>query len=399
MTRRFLAGLLAGLFTAGSAWAEFSPLSTLTEGQGLPLAPMGTRERGMGEAGMAALSSDGFFLPNISRSAYYTRTSFTTTLESDLDFLRDNSSATHVATLAIPTVATFIKTAKAGTFGAYYQQIYQRRFNVLRDTASIQEQYETEGGLYLLGLSWAYSPIPLFALGVSYNVLLGHDRFINSASYANVYTTDSVLINSEGLQDTSEMSYLGYYPTFSGTVHTRDIDFALSYTPAVHLNVKQQRTITGILADSIPDTTRALPMSLAGGVAWNISGRQTLALDAYYQDWKASSAGDNFLNPAYKVAMGYEFRGAENPFLDYKKRITYRGGFGYDVLYLQKTPEFYGTLGLGLPLGLRGHVLDLSVKYGHRSSDDGSYFAEDYVKISATLIGVGTWGQPARKHR
>jgi long-chain fatty acid transport protein len=389
MIRRAFALCLA----AGLAHAEFSPLSSEKDGQGMPIAPMEARERGMGEAGMAALSSKGFFLPNVSRSAYFDRTSFTATLESDMDWLRDNSSSSHNLTTAVPTLGTFIKTPKAGTFGLYYQQTYLRHFGVARDTAGIEEGYDAEGGLYQLGLSWAYSPIPLFALGVAGNFVLGHDRFIDRALLAN---SDSTL-NAENLQDTLEMTRLGFSPTFSATLHQRRFDIAVAFTPEVNLNTRRENRITGMLVDSISDTSRASPMALAAGVGWRVSSRQTAIADVYLEDWKGGTG--SFLNLAYKIAVGYELRGLDNPFEEYHKRLTYRGGLGYDLLYLRKTPEIYGTLGMGFPLGPRGHVLDVSLKYGHRSFSGNTFFAEDYVKISASIVGVAIWGQPALKRR
>jgi hypothetical protein len=389
MIRRVFALCLA----AGLAHAEFSPLSSEKDGQGMPIAPMEARERGMGEAGMAALSSKGFFLPNISRSAYFDRTSFTATLESDMDWLRDNSFSSHNLTTAVPTLGTFIKTSRAGTFGLYYQQTYLRNFGVARDTENVEQGYDAEGGLYQLGLSWAYSPIPLFALGVAGNFVLGYDRFIENALYTN---SDSTL-NAENLQDTLEMTRWGFSPTFSATLHQRRFDVAISFTPEVHFNTRRQNRITGLTVDSIPDTSRALPMALAAGVGWRISSRQTAIADVYFEDWKGGTGG--ILNPSFKIAVGYEFRGLDNPFEEYHKRLTYRGGLGYDLLYMRKIPEIYGTLGLGFPLGPRGHVLDVSLKYGHRSFSGNTFFAEDYVKISASVVGVAIWGQPARKRR
>ena len=385
-----LAILAASLI--GLAHAEYSPLSTHEEGDGMPVAQMGARERAMGEAGMAGVSASGFFLPNISRSAYYERTSFTATLEGDEDWLRDDASANHMATITLPTLATFIKTSKLGTIGAYYQQSYQRRFAAVRVVGdTINQGYSAEGGQYMLGLSWAYSPIPMFAFGVSENIVLSHDRFIKSSTF----TDDPNLINAENLLDTTEMNGWGAYPTFSATYHSRRFDAALSYTPEIHLDITQESHISHLVSDTLSDTTRALPMKISGGVAWHPAARQTLVFDLYYEDW----TGGGYLNPAYKAGLGYEFRGADNPFEDFRKRISYRGGLGYDVLYLRKVPEVYGTLGLGLPLGRRGHVMDISLKYGHRSFNGDTFFAEDYVKLSASIIGVGTWGQPARKRR
>ena len=397
MKHPFLKGLGISCLLALSVHAEFSPLSSNVEGYGMPLAPMGSRERGMGEGGMAALSSKGYFLPNISRSAYFDRTSFTATVESDVDWLRDHSSANHNLTLTVPTLGTFIKTQKLGTFGLYYQQNYERYFGVLR-TASVatgpEQKFTAEGGLYLLGVGWAYSPMPLFSLGISENIVLGHDRMIQAGSFADT------LPNGENLQDTLEMNHWGAYPTFSATWHSTRVDAALAFTPAIHLTTNRDRRITEIRADSIADTSRALPMTIAAGAGWRISSRQTAIFDVYFENWKkAGDTSGGILNPAYKIALGYESRGLDNPYVEYHKRLTYRAGLGYDLLYLGKTPEIYGTLGLGLPLGPRGHVLDVSLKYGHRSFDGNTFFAEDYVKLSASVVGVSIWGQPARKRR
>ncbi len=389
--RRFSFPFVAALLLVVSTQAEFSPLSIHPEGNGMPLSETGARERGMGDAGMAAISSKGFFLPNVSRSAYFDRTSFTATLEADEDWLHDDASSNHTMTLSLPTIATFIKTSKLGTIGAYYQQSYLRNFSVLVD-GNVQQEYDAEGGTYLLGLSWAYSPMPLFALGVSENIVLQRDRFIQPATFNG----DPQLPNSENLQDTSlEASGWGSYPTFSGTLHLHRLDMALSFTPSVDLDITRERRITNILSDSLSDTTRALPMKVALGAAWRASSRQTYAFDLYYEDWN----GGGVLNPAYKTAFGYEFRGLDNPFEEYRRRLTYRAGLGFDQLYLREVKEFYGTLGIGLPLGRRGHVMDISLKYGHRSYDGDTFFAEDYVKLSASIIGVGIWGQPARKRR
>jgi len=221
-------------------------------------------------------------------------------------------------------------------------------------------------------------------------VVLGHDRLISAASFSDT------LINAENVQDTLQMDHWGTYPTFSGTLHTHRIDAALSFTPSVDLNTERSERITFIKGDSIPDTTRTLPMKIALGVGWRFAPRHVAACDLYFENW---SGGNGLLNSAYQLALGYEFRGVDNPFAEYRKRMSYRAGMGYEVLYLRETKEIYGTLGLGLPLGMRGHVLDFSVKYGHRSLDGNTFFAEDYVKLSASVVGVAVWGQPTRKRR
>ncbi len=374
---------------AATAFAEFSPLSIHPEGFGMPLAEMGARERGMGEAGMAALSSQGYFLPNPSRSAFFDRTSFIATLETDLDWLRDDNTSNRMTSAAVPTIATAVKTRKFGALGLHFQQAFQRRFSLSTSDSGVNREFAYEGGLYLLGFSWAYSPVPFLALGFAENLALGRDRIIETATFPS-----SIPPENESLTgDTLEMRHSGSFPAFSLTVHTRLIDAALAYTLATDFDTHRERRITGMASNPMASESHSWPSTAALGLAWRATARQTLALDFSTVGWK----GDSVINRSYKTGLGYEWRGSGNPYEDYYKRMAFRAGLGQEILYLQAIPEYFGTMGVGLPLGPRGHTLDISVKVGHRSFNGNTFFSEDYVKLSASVVGVGVWGQPVRK--
>jgi long-chain fatty acid transport protein len=387
-------GVFGVLTLTGVAHAEFSPLSSNSEGFGLPVAPMGARERGMGEGGLAAVSNKGFFLPNISRSAFYDKTAFIATLEGDGDLLQDDTRSSRIGSGSFPTLATLFKTRSVGTFGAYYQETSQRNFEVLQPASGIypEKHYVAEGGMFILGASWAYAPLSWLALGASENYVLGRDRYIQSANFPGIAPPEANPL--EG--DTLEITHEGSYPSVSATVRTRLFDFALSYTHSADLDSHRDRQTSAVLSDTLPDgVTQSLPRIYAVGTAWKPDRRQTAALDFSYEDWK----GEGAINPAWQTSVGYELRGSDNPFDNLFERTTWRAGAGYKTLYLQDVPEIYATLGAGMPLGPRGHTLDFSVKYGHRSYDGINSFTEDYVKLSASIVGVSVWGQPARKRR
>jgi hypothetical protein len=385
--------LALGLAALGVAHAEFSPLSSHVEGFGMPTAPMGARERAMGEGGLAAVNSKGFLLTNVSRTAFYEKTAFIATLEGDGTFLKDDESSSRIASGGFPTLATLFKTKRFGTFGAFYQQAYHRNFEVYNPATPTtpEQRYLAEGGLYVLGVSWAYAPVSWLALGVSQNYVIGRDRFIYSADFSG-----SAPPEAEDLQgDTLEVIREGSYPALSATVRTRLFDFALGYTHSADLDTRRERHTSPLLSNPINDgTVTALPRIYALGAAWKASTRQTAALDFSYEDWK----GEGAINPAWQASAGYELRGTDSPFDNLWERTALRAGAGYKVLYLAEVPELFATVGAGIPLGPRGHVLDFSMKYGHRSHD-GITFSEDYVKLSASIVGVSVWGQPARKRR
>lgn len=382
------------LLAAGIAQAEFSPLSSHPEGFGMPIAPMGARERGMGEGGLAAVANKGFFPSNNSRAAFYEKTAFLATLEGDVDLLSDRERSSRIGGGTFPTLATMFKTKRFGTFGAYYQQTFQRNFEAYQPANGNfpEQRYLAEGGMFLLGVNYAYAPLNWLAFGISENYVIGRDRFIQSADFSGIAPPEA--IDLEG--DTLEIIRQGSYPTVSATVRTRHLDFALAYTHSADLDIRRERHTSSVLSDSLSDgPSRDLPRVYAVGAAWKPNRRQTAALDLSYEDWK----GGGVINPAWQASLGYEFRGSDSPYDNLFERTAWRAGAGYKVLYLREVPEFYVTLGAGMPLGPRGHVLDFSLKYGHRGYDGITYFTEDYVKLSASIVGVSVWGQPARKRR
>jgi hypothetical protein len=376
------------------AHAEFSPLSTHAQGFGMPVAPMGSRERGMGEGGLAAVATKGFFPTNASRAAFYEKTAFIATLEGDMDLLRDRESSSRIGSGTFPTLATLFKTKRFGTFGAYYQQTFKRNFEAYQPASGNfpEQRYLAEGGMFLLGVSYAYAPFDWLSLGLSENYVIGRDRFIQSADFSGIAPPEA--IDLEG--DTLEITREGSFPTLSATLRTRHVDFALAYTHSADLDTRRERHTSSVLSDSITvGPAQNLPRVYAAGAAWKPDRRQTAALDLSYEDWQ----GGGVVNPAWQASLGYEFRGSDSPYDNLLERTAWRAGAGYKVLYLREVPEVYATVGAGMPLGPRGHVLDLSLKYGHRSYDGITYFTEDYVKLSASIVGVSVWGQPARKRR
>ena len=382
------------VLTAGAARAEFSPLSSDADGFGMPVAQMGARERGMGEGGLAAVAAKGFFPNNASRSAFYEKTAFIATLEGDADLLRDDGHSSRIGSGAFPTLATLVKTKRFGTFGAYYQQRNQRRFEAYQPQNGVfpEQRYLAQGGLFMLGVSYAYSPLNWLAFGISENYVIGRDRYIQSADFTGIAPPEAEPLEGDTLEITQE----GSYPTVSATLRTHLFDFALSYTHSADLETHRERHTSTVLSDSLADgAAQSLPRIYAVGAAWKPDRRQTAALDLSYEDWEGGGA----INPAWQASLGYEFRGSESPFDNLFERTAWRAGAGYKVLYLNEVPEVYATLGAGMPLGPRGHVLDFSVKYGHRSYDGITFFSEDYVKLSASIVGVSVWGQPARKRR
>jgi hypothetical protein len=120
-------------------------------------------------------------------------------------------------------------------------------------------------------------------------------------------------------------------------------------------------------------------------------------VDFGWEAWDKDPTGT--VNPAFRIAGGYEFQGSGTTYEAYYTKMAVRGGLGYERQYLDETDLYYLTMGTGLPLGRRGNMLDIALKYGHRSGVENNLWTEDFLKVSATLTGVSVWGQPIRKRR
>jgi long-chain fatty acid transport protein len=392
--------LALGLALSALPRAETSPLSVLPEGYGLEVSAHNAREKAMGEAGMASVNKQGPSIPNPSRTAWNDKTSFSATFDSDVDWLQDADHSNRTTTFLIPDIALNFQTRIPLNFGLYYRQRFQRNFTftpLAQSDKDAAQSFGTEGGLYELSATVAYAPATWLALSVGYNFILGRERFIESAAFdRNPGNPD--LFNGANLKgDTVSVRSSGAYPTMSLTLRQKSWSVGAAASLEADLDRTLTREVTAVASARKSTDTRTLPWTLQVGAAYKPAARQTLAADFAWEAWDES--GNDALNPAFKAGVGYEFQGSGTTYEAYYKKMALRGGLGFERLYLDETDQYYVTMGTGLPLGRRGNMLDIALKYGHRGDLENNLWTEDFLKVSATLTGVSVWGQPIRKRR
>jgi hypothetical protein len=385
---------------AVQARSETSPLSVLREGYGIEVSAQNSREKAMGEAGMAVVTRQGPSIPNPSRTAWNEKTSFSATFDSDVDWLHDPETSNRTSTFLLPDIALNFQTRLPLNLGLYYRQRFHRNFSYTpadQSTPEALQSTDMEGGLYELAGTVAYAPIHSLALSLGYNVLMGRERFIESARFgSNLH--DSDLINAQNLKgDTVSVRSSGGYPTASLTFRQKTWSLAASGALRADLDRTFTRSVTGLASGEKSKDTRTLPWSLQAGAAYRPLPRHTLAADFAWEAWDQEDTGA--VNPAFKLGAGYEFQGNGTTYESYFTKMAFRGGLGFERLYLDETNQYFVTLGTGLPLGRRGNMLDIALKYGHRGDVENNLWTEDFFKVSATLTGVSVWGQPIRKRR
>jgi hypothetical protein len=391
-------GLGAFIATEG-ARAETSPLSIKPEGFGLEINSFTARERAMGEAGMASITKQGLSIPNPSRTAFHDKTSFTATFDTDVDYLQDNATSNRTSSFVLPSLGLNFSLRKYGNLGFYYRQRFERNYSYSPLDPSrpdVLQSFSAEGGVYEVATTYALSPIPSLAFSLGYHFLLGRERLIKPVTF-NQFPDSANLYNGENLSDTVSTRSQGGYPSASVTYRNRLFSLAASGALGVSLDQTITHGLTGMINDDKRTADKDLPWSLAVGGAYKLKANQTLVADFSYEPWDESASP--LLNPAIHTGLGYEYLGTGGPYEPYYRKIAYRGGLGFERLYLEETDQYFLTAGSGLPLGKRGNILDLAIKYGHRGTLKNNLWTEDLIKISVSLTGVGVWGQPVRKRR
>ena len=387
----------AGLLVA-TPRAETSPLSIHSEGYGIGVSGYNARERAMGEAGMASVNRQGASIPNPSRTAFNDKTSFSATFDTDVDWLRDNSTSNRTTSFVIPDIALNFQARYPVNLGLYYRQRFHRNFSftpLVASSPDVLQTFRTEGGIYELASTLAYAPKPYLALALGYHFLLGRDRTINGAGFTQ-NSNDIDLANGQDLKgDTVSIRSSGAYPSASATFRQKSFAIGVMGTLGATLERTKTRTITGMLSSEESKDERELPWTVQLGGSYKPRPNQALAADFVLESWEETDAP--ILNQAFRFGAGYEYQGSGGPYESYYRKIAYRGGLGFERLYLDETDMYYMTFGGGLPLGRRGNVLDFAIKYGHRGSLENNLWTEDFVKLSVTLTGVSVWGQPVRK--
>jgi hypothetical protein len=338
-------------------------------------------------------------MANPSRTAWHDKTSFSVLADGDVDYLKDDLTSNRSATFLIPAIGLNFSLRKFGHLALYYRQAYHRNYSFTPLSPiypNAVQSFSAEGGLYEASVTYALAPIPSLALGLGYHYHLGRERLIEPAEFTGDSENEETF-NGEDMEDTLSTRSHGGYPSLSATFRQPRFSLALRGSLGATLDLESRRSITHLISNQKWDSEKDLPWSLAAGAALKPSGAQTVVADFAWEAWESEASG--LLNPAFRAGVGYEYQGRAGIYEPYLRKMAYRGGLGFERLYLEETDVYFLTLGSGLPLGRRGSLLDFAIKYGHRGSVKNNLWSEDFVKLSISLTGVGNWGQPVRKRK
>ncbi|XLS29528.1 OmpP1/FadL family transporter [Flavobacteriaceae bacterium M23B6Z8] len=251
------------------------------------------------------------------------------------------------------------------------------------------------GGLNELRLDYGYLLTPKWSIGLTAAYLFG-----------KIEEEETVITGESFLEVTDENFYKGVQLSF-GSQYTLSSNFDIGLTfslPAI-LNGSRDRVVIKSL-DFVPTFVDdeidqdlddfELPFQFGLGLHTQLFKNLDLSADYKRYFWGSTNQEDNIGN--YKdqniVSLGAEYVPKYNG-IKYWQRINYRAGLQYDSGYLRvddvSIDNFNGSVGLGLPVGRTGSMLNISYTRGFRGTTNGILVEENFNLININLSLLDIW--------
>ena len=287
--------------------------------------------------------------------------------------------------------------------------------------------YQGHGGLkqVFLGLGW--NPFSNFSVGANVGLLWGGYSHLMSQVFTEGGTTSSSFDGFNFIQHADVLTYkLDFGAQYAFRVSSKDW---LTLGATVGLGHKFDGDAFLYRFMSTGDTLSVdgekngfdIPMSYAGGIAWQHKNNLIVSADAHYQSWGECRApvmqivnnnvtypsSDKIYTDRYSINAGVEYTPDPMATRGYFKRVRYRVGMSYSSPYmnivqgggtaeflLEGPSEIGASLGFGLPISARranGSMINLGVQWLRRASTSKNLITENYVMLNLGVTFNERW--------
>ncbi len=297
---------------------------------------------------------------------------------------------------------------------------------LIRNTTS----YAGTGGLHMVFAGLGWKPFSNFSIGANAGILWG--------GY------DHLVVQNFEVGGASSSNFDGFNFWQSADILTYKVDVGAQYV--IRVSPEDWLTLgatVGIghkfdgdaqlfrymdtgdtLTVKAEDNAFDIPMTYAGGVAWQHKNNLIVSADAHYQSWGGCRmpmmeiangvvsypTSSRMYQNNYMLKAGVEY--TPNPFVvkgDYLKRIKYRLGVSYASPYMNiatgsgaQTQVYTGpselalTLGAGLPITnswSRGPMVNIGLQWLRRAPGTSSLVTENYFVLNLGVSFNERWFQ------
>ncbi len=367
-----------------------------------------------GYAGNAKIE-EGVSMLNPARLGFNKSVSFSANLEYQLTSISTKKSSFSTNSISIPS---FYLAFPMGNLGAFSMGLWQRYTSILKydlkdSVAGNDLKIEYQGSIFEFTPSYALK-LPFWyrlSVGGTAHIVMGNNQRSMELGANNsllnesdVWATNNASITDIAKGSWDILNHPAYY-TLSMQYRGKRSNMFFSYTNGHTLiNDLEYRFQESELDTLIPSKTSRkieVPVTVATGISHRFLKEHHLLLDFMWRPWSKSIptlAGGYALHDSVKVqeeyllSLGYKKEGSGVFYESYLSRMSYSAGVWHKKHYLRGVKELGASLGLGLPLGRRGTVIDLAFQGGKRSSSSKYHASEAFVGFKLGLMGLSSWG-------
>ena len=369
-----------------------------------------------------AMIRKGFSYGNPAILAWEDKTTFTGMLNYEGVVASEGDESILSQTFGVPSLAMGIPLGFLGAVGVGLNQHYSaiHQVSYTDSVQGVDGDLKYNGSLfevvptYALRLPWIFRD---FSVGLNTRFVFGRSKRTLAMSgsssglapteqwaFENVTLTQKVEGNWESKE--SALQRMGA----SVHYHRKNVDYYVGFVAPYTL----QRELTYQLQFSDTDTLRPqeslqeidFPMVLNTGIHVRLAKKQNVSVLYSQQAWEGKipllQGGWNLPDSAdlqvqKLFSLEYEFEGSALYYDSFLKRNSYRLALWYKDWYLTDVTEMGASLGMGMSLGRRGTLVDISL-YGGARDNASSGWDESFWGVKFGFTGVGSWGQKSRRY-
>jgi long-subunit fatty acid transport protein len=251
------------------------------------------------------------------------------------------------------------------------------------------QEIEGDGGLNTAFVSFSVRPFNRLYLGVTGLLYFGRLRTLHRANFNSTIARNTQVEVARNLSAGGVRLGVVYHLTEGWTIGG-------IYSPRVKLKSDRVVTLIPIVEFSdFVDQNLDVPLTVGFGTSARLFGKLLVGADYLRQNWSAVESS-SYVNDSQRFGVGAEYFPRGSRLDSYWSRVAYRAGFYYKNMGLEdplgeKVTEFFGSLGLGLPVKWSAARIDLALEAGRRGSISRNPFRENIVRFTATISVGERW--------
>lgn len=329
-------------------------------------------------------------------------TNFTVAVSSDYKKQKSGTSAATAQRTTLDYLALAIPLGKFGAgFGLIpYSSVGYKIENIYEDGSQNSKRFNGWGGMNRVFLGTGYRILPNLSVGATAYYNFGKIQ-TNSVEFIPLVPIGSRELNVTELTGLNLNFGLMYQYKLKDKI---TLFSSLYYTPKSILVSNNDRTISTVTINSDFDytdidsygkvnnkTDLQLPQKWALGLGIGNAQKWVVGADIALQDGgKLYNSYNTLNNVSYgkyqRFGVGGFFTPATNPFFNYMKRITYRGGFVYEktglIVNSTSINDVGMTLGVGLPITGSLSNLNFGFEFGKKGTTVNNLVQENYFILN-----------------